>query len=318
MLLYSDVKTEVGGRVIDSDDLLTDAWFQRQITEVYAFIVAHSGGYWLKEEGTLTTVASTGAYSLASNCWIPLQMLDTTNRNIITPCDYQDEAFTDIDRSASGPPYNYYRIANCGVSAQPSAASVLSLASDNAADVTPLSIRVRGIVASQEVTASFTPTGTTAVSTTGYAWTHVYEINKSAAFTGTLTSTSNTATVTNLVLPPEPKFADFPWIRFVRVPAGAYAVRYPYIRKPTRVTQSTDRFEVPDELEEAVNLIFLMKAQEYYQEYKKAEATEAKAIAFIKDRMKSFKVKHGSFVKNQSADTDSFDFLTQVAIWNMP
>ena len=317
MLLYSDVKTEIQSRLVDSDDLLTDAWFQRQVWDAYAFLVLYSGGYWLKEEGTFSTVASTQAYSLSSDVWIPTQMIDTTNRRVVDRCEYEEEAFLNPDRSASSQPSGYYRIANRGVSAQPTSASVLAVSSSSASDVTPLTVRVRGLVSGLEVTTTVTVTGVTPVSTTGYSFTRVYEINKSAAFTGTLTVTSNAAAVTNLTLPPEPLFADFQWIRFMPTMPAVYAMRYLYIRKPTNVTQSTDRFEVPSEMEEPLMLCFEAKARRHYQEFSKSEQCDAKNIALIRERSKAFNFKSGTYVKNIGSEAVDSDFLMDVYRWNL-
>jgi len=317
MLLYSDIKTEIGGRVVDADDLLTNAWFQRQVWDAYTVVVAHSGGYWLREEGTLTTVASTGSYALAANCWIPVQMIDTTNQHIVDRCDQEDEAHVYINRSNTGLPYSYYRIANAGVSAQPTSASAIAIVSNSASDVTDYTVRVRGLVSGLEYTEVETLTGTVAVSTTAQ-FTHIYEVNKNLPTNGTVTVTANAGVVTNVTLPLEVKFATFPWIRFVCVPADAYSIRYPYIRKPTNVVQDSDRFEVPEELEECLVMAFEAKARRHYQEFDKAQKMEAENIALIKERTKVFNHKHGSYVKNLSGETQSTDFLQEVYLWNLP
>lgn len=310
MLIFSDVKSEVQGRLVDADDLLDSTWFLRQVWDAYTFVITYSSGYWLKEETTFTTVASTASYALASTAWIVTQMIDTTNQRIVTRTDYEDEAHSYINRSNTGLPYAYYRIGNRGVSAQPTAASAIAIVSDSALDVTSYTVRVRGLVSGLEYTEVETLTGTTPVSTTA-TFTDIYEINKNLATNGTVTCTSNAAAVTNVTLPLEAKYARFQWIRFKTVPAGTYTMRYIYIRRPANVLQDSDAFEVPEELEECIVMALEAKARRHFQEFDKADAVDAKNIALIQERTKLFNPKD-LFVRNVSGDVASVDFMREV------
>ena len=290
MLLYSDIKTEVRGRCVDADDLLSDAWFNRQILGAQYDLIIKTGGYWLNDSDEFTTSESESEYGLASDILVIKRIVDTENRKVLDRVMEEDEAFTDPDRSLTNQPRAYFGTYLRTVQYQPSAASQVTIVSSSAADTASFAVRLRGKLASGiEVPETRTMNGTTAVVSTNSFVT--FSISKAQVSTGYYTVTSNVGVVTNTVLAPEDIRKQYQWIRLPQMPGGEYDLRYDFLRNPLRVVADTDMFEVPDVLEDALVGFFEERARRYYQEDSKADGVLQRNMMLINERMNFAKEK---------------------------
>lgn len=296
MLLYSDVKTEVRGRCVDSDDLLTDAWFDRQVWDAYIFLTVKTGGFWLNDTDTFTTTTSEAEYALSSETWVIKRLVDTSNRRVLRRIIEEDEAYSDPDRSLTNQPTAYFGTYLRTVQYQPSSASQITIVSSSASDDSDYSVRLRGKLSSGiEVPETVTMDGTTpVVSTNSFV---SFKISKAQVSNGYYTVTSNAGAVTNVVLAPEEIQRQYPWIRLASTPGGAYTIREDFLRRPMNVVADTDIFEVPELLEEALVNRYEEKAQRYYQSDSKADRIAVRNELLIKDRMNFAKEKRDQSIR---------------------
>jgi len=296
MLLYSDIKTEVRGRCVDSDDLLTDAWFNRQVLGSQYDLIVRTGGYWLNDSDTFTTEDGEAEYGLASDILVIKRIVDTDNRCVLQRILEEDEAFTDPDRSLTNQPRAYFGTYLKTVQYQPSAASQITIVSSSASDTASFACRIRGKLASGiEIPETRTMNGTTEVTTTNSFVT--FSITKDLVSTGYYTVTSNAGVVTNAVLAPEELRRQHHWIRVSFDPGDAYDLRYDFLRNPLRVVGDTDMFEVPDVLEDCLVNVFEERARRYYQEDAKADGVLNRNMMLIKERMNFAKEKRDQSVQ---------------------
>ena len=315
MISFSDIQTEITNRVVDNENLLNNAWFLRQVPEVYAYIITKTGGFWLHEEGTFTTVSGTGDYALNSDVLVIKQLMDTTNRKPIPRALIQDEAFFDPSRSTSAIASGYVGTYLREYQAQPTASSKLTIISSSASDTTTYNIYVRGKIAlGYEVSETVTITGTTGLTTsnTYLLTTGILSLRKNVATNGTITITSNAGVVTNAVMQPNQLRCQYPWVRLLAKSGGTYAHRYLYIRKPMPLVASYDYMDVHEFLEECAMMKFEEMANRTLQQFNMANDILMRNEKLIAERLKFLNQKPDQFVTWQGGERGAMDFMTEV------
>lgn len=282
MWTLTDVKTETRDRLKDTavSPILNDTRFLRWAKEFYLDFIPRTGGGWLYDEYTFSSVASTAEYAFPSRFMRALKLFDTTNNKEVFCGDNQDEV-ADPDRSNTGTPSWYQRAYLLEVQAQPSSASVITASSSSASDVTSYFVQIRGLDAnSNEIEETITLNGATGVATTA-SFTKVYEVTKNGTSNGIVTVTSNTAAVTLVKLSKEETRRQFQWIRLVSVPDSVIAYRLHFLRKPRQVVDAYDSFEIPDYYSGAMLNFFEWKGAQIMYEVSKQQSIFGKYIESI-------------------------------------
>lgn len=202
---------------------------------------------WDREE-TLTTVIGQQTYALHQMFDRPLYFINRTSRawlvevpnRTLNPVEYE------VPSTPQGAARNFSFWGYEAVKAQPTAASVITFVSDNAADTgSTRQVAVKGINASGELVADVvTMSGTTPVATT-LQFERVLAITKGAAFTGTLTATANSGAVTLLSLSPTEFGRQYRLINLLESPSSAESIGYRFYRKPLYLVNDYDVPDIP-------------------------------------------------------------------------
>jgi len=204
-----------------------------------------------RERAELTTTAATHTYILDRRVLRALNFretdspakLDYMNRQNFEE-DYPDPAVTE-----TGVPSIYVPMRKVRVSAQPTAASVISVVSDSGLDVLTYFVVVKGLVSGVEVTERLTLTGAVAVNTTA-TFDFLFSITKDAT-NGNITATSNVGAVTNIVLQPGETFLEHWEVRLHQIPDDTYTVPYSFQCIPWTLSNDEDPIHLPDVYSEA-------------------------------------------------------------------
>jgi hypothetical protein len=128
---------------------------------------------------------------------------------------------------------------------QPTSSSVITIVSSSASDTgAGDAVTVTGETTSGLQSETISPNGTTPAAGS-VAFTRITSVTLTAAWTGTLTMTSNSGAVTNLVLNPGELARQFPQIFLTWTPAGGEVLEYKFFRKPKILTADNAVPDVP-------------------------------------------------------------------------
>jgi len=192
----------------------------------------------IKPDYSFPTVASTQNYALPDDFGKEIACTDVTNKLSLTKCDLEELYRSYAEALTTTGSVERYVIYDDVVKAQPTATSKLNIVSSSASD-TAITVHIKGISSSVEVYESVTLTGTTAVDSAN-SYTSIKSISKSAASVGYVTVTSNSATVTNALIPRETLETRYKLIKLHYVPSTVATISLPYIMKPTPLSQDYD------------------------------------------------------------------------------
>lgn len=228
---YTKISEKTG---LSSTSTTNQARIRRAIVSVLKEMYRRSKYITLMEENYITTVDGTSDYVLDSRYLYGLNFKDRTE----TTSSGTLEVYTRrrFDKEYPNPttdtatPSLIYPLKKIWVSAQPTSASKISLSSSSASDVTSYYVVVRGIVSGVEVSERVTLTGATAALTTN-TYTSLISITKDSTV-GTVTATSNSAAVTNIILLPTETEKSFWLCRLYPTPDDEYIYYYTFQRKP--------------------------------------------------------------------------------------
>jgi hypothetical protein len=237
MLTLLEMKTQVG-RLIQK----TDATYATKIVDFlnqrYDDILRRFAWPQLFRETTVMAATDDPFLIIGKDVELIIQLHDRVNDIVLTPTDPLTAARAHVGLlDVSGIPHTYYRIEDT-IAKQPTAASALSISSDDVDD-TQQTVRIWGISGGQEVTESKLLTGTTAV-TSGYSYTRVDRVSKSAVTEGTVTLTANAGAVTVATLAPRELTARYLKIRLIRRPSSAIVYDLTYRLKAPRLEFDED------------------------------------------------------------------------------
>lgn len=231
------MKSNVGGRVQDTSTAfatIIGTFLNKRYFQVLRAINWNNINY----DYTFDTVSGTQNYVLPDDFGKEVSVRDSTTGVELAGVDYSYLITNYPDEiTDTGSPARYV-IYEDVVKAQPTSASALAIVSSSSSDTTQ-TILIRGITGGAETTELVTVTGVTAANTTN-SYTRIKGISKSAVTTGKITITSNSAAVTNTVMPPKITESRFKLIKLHYVPTTALTISMPYIIKPMPMTEAND------------------------------------------------------------------------------
>ena len=276
MLNLWELTQEARDRAIDKGSVVTDAKAQIIASLLVKDIIVRTGGFWLYDEYTFTTAASTGAYAFPSRFMKPLSLMNTSNNREVPQAHFRIER-ADIDRSQTGLPDCYSFTQLRDVQNQPSSASVVTVVSASASDTAANGhyLRLRGLDSNSiEVRETLSMNGASNVlSSTSFS--ELWTVEKVTSNTianddnnryfsnGIYTVTSNSAVVTLVKLGVDEERRSFQWFRLFPTPDAADSYRLHFLRRPAEVSHKYDKLDLPDFLEGAA-LFYLEWYIKYY------------------------------------------------------
>jgi hypothetical protein len=206
------------------------------------------GWFWMRKRGfTIDTVADTQYYALSPLVDISklITFYDTSTPKHIVNITEQEFRRFEPGPDSTGTPYLYRVVDFWPVQNQPSASSVLTLASssasDTAVDVNIIGLDGSGVRTSEAVTLN----GTNDVTTTG-SYTRVLSLSKDAVSVGQVTITSNAAAVTNVVIPAKDRWINHPVIGFFSIPDAVDTLNYDFHMQLQDLTADDDISLIPE------------------------------------------------------------------------
>lgn len=239
VLANLDESGDTGTTLTLVKNFLNQAHQQRVTMEKWPFML------W-PELPTFTTVLNQETYTLHPEFARPLYFFNRTTASYLTEIPFRQlQASAALWNTDSGSLDQFYLEGAQPVASQPSSSSVLTIVSSNAADNTSgKAITVRGMTANGVTSESLTPNGTTPVVSTN-AFTLILNVTKAASWTGTMTMTSNTGAVTNLVLFPTELGRHYTRLFALRLPTAGESIEYRFFRKPTVLSADDDMPDIP-------------------------------------------------------------------------
>lgn len=244
---FGNIKTNVGAEVGDTSTAFATL-IGRFANRRYFQILRAINWRNIRPDYTFDTVNGTQNYVLPNDFGKEVACNDTTNSQEIGRKSLEELYSTYGSISGSGE-VERYAIIDDVVQAQPTSTSVLAVVSGSASDTTQ-SVFVRGISGGVEVSETLTLTGTTPLNTSN-SYTRIKSITKSAATTGKVTITSNSAAVTIAVIAPEELITRYKIFIAHYVPAEIITIALPYIVNPLPLNSNYDYpvIEVSDLIE---------------------------------------------------------------------
>lgn len=235
--IYIDMQTNVGNNVQDTSSA-TQTIIKRYINDTYFDLLRRFNWNFCNHDYSITTVAGTQDYALPRDFGKELYVLEDTNNAEVEYISPQQLIRDYAATWSSTGTVNKYTILDKPVLDQPSSASIITIVSDAAGD-TSQSVLVRGVVGGIEDTESINLNGTSSADGTKQ-FTRIISISKTAATTGKVTVTSNSAAVTIATISPEVLHYKVKCVRFHSVPSAAVTIRMPYKISPLPLNDNTD------------------------------------------------------------------------------
>lgn len=192
-----------------------------------------------------------------------------------------------VDRDTTGTPTHYRTWTTDMILAQPSSASVITIASSSASD-TSISVTVFGIVSGYpdyETITTNASDGTTA-SAGSKSFTSVDRIVKASSSVGRITATSNSAAVTVAVLPVGDTTAGIIYrkIKLYPLASSAFTLNVFYYKDMYRLVNDGDCHELGQDFDEAVVLLATAKIN-----YENNKDEGDKFFGLYKDELRTLK-----------------------------
>jgi len=223
-----------------------------------------------REGFTLTTVDGTYLYRLDARVLRSINFRETD-----TPARLEHMSRAKFESSypypattEEGVPSIYVPLRKVRVTRQPTAVSVIACSSTSASDATTYFLIVKGYNASgQLITEKVTLTGVTPVNTAA-SFTSLLSISKDTTV-GTITCTSNSAAVTNIILLPGETQKEQWEVRLHKIPDDAYTIPYTAQVIPWTLSYDEDAIPIPDEYTEnflasvTAEVLFIQGDQKY-------------------------------------------------------
>lgn len=255
MLTFGDIRSEVLGWLDESATSTTSASYLNVTAAIkHAHVMRLTEDAWKfmlwPSTSTLTTVANKQIYSLHQEFLRPLYVRNTTRgvwmvetpARQLEPDGITIETDTDTDR------FGIWGASP--VASQPTSASVVTIVSSSASDTgSTLAITVTGDTVTGGVQSeSITPTGTTPALGL-ISFTTILSISKAAAWTGTMTATTNSAAVTVLALLPTEYGRSYPQLQLFYLPTAGETITYRFYRRPREISAAKDITDIPSPFE---------------------------------------------------------------------
>lgn len=167
-----------------------------------------------------------------------------------------------LDKDGTGTPTHYRMWTNDMIKTQPSAASVVTISSSSASDVS-ISCTVFGIASGYpdyEIITTNASDGTTA-SNGSKSFTKIDRIVKNSSTIGRITATSNSAAITLAVLPVGDTTAGIMYkkVKLYPMASTAFTMNVYYYKEPYRLVNDGDVHELGQQFDEALILLATAK-----------------------------------------------------------
>jgi hypothetical protein len=266
----SQLKTNIGAECQDSGSAFATI-IERFINRRYFQILRAINWRNIQPDYTFDTVGGTQRYVLPDDFGKEMVCTDSTNNKELTRTTLEQLYETYQDISDTGTVERYCVIEDC-VQAQPTSASRLTIVSSSTADTTQ-SVLIRGISGGIETYETVTLTGTTdALTSATQTYTRIKGISKSAVTAGKITIDSNSAAVTQAIIPPETLETRYKLILLHYVPTTIATIAIPYIINPMPLSQTYD-YPVLD-IGDLIEIGALADCWRYKRQFSKAQAME--------------------------------------------
>jgi len=265
--LFSTIYGNIGNNIQDTSSAMQTI-LKVYSNNAYFEILRRVNWRALKPGYQITTVVGTQDYILPSDFGKEQYVYDSTNKVDIPFISLEQLVDKFASSLTSQGTVGRYTTFQDIVRAQPSSASIITIASSSASDTTQ-TVRVKGTDANDvELEESVTLTGVTDALTTN-TYKEIRSISKSAATVGRVTGTSNAAAVTNFILAPADLDYKVMKIRFHYVPGSVLTLNVPYIIRPYPLSNDNDApvFDCADGIE----LGATMMAWRYKRKFQKAQ-----------------------------------------------
>jgi hypothetical protein len=265
---FSQLKTNCGAEVQDTSSAFATI-IGRFINRRYFQILRAINWQNIQSEYTFATVSGTQRYVLPDDFGKEIVCTDSTNNTELARITLEKlyEVYRDI--SDTGTVERYCIIEDC-VQDQPTSASILTMKSSSGSDTTQ-TVLVRGISGGVETYETVTLLGESDAVTTNQ-YTRIKGISKSAVTAGYITIDSNTAAVTQAIIPPETLETHYKLVVLHYVPSSIYTIAMPYIIKPMPLSQTYD-YPVID-IGDLIELGVLADCWRYKRQFLKAQTME--------------------------------------------
>jgi len=227
--LFTTMKTEVGDNVQDTSSASATI-IGRYINEAYFEFLNRVNYSHVKPDYSFTTTASTRDYVLPEDFGKPLNAYDDSNNLSLKRIDYQRMLIDNVSSWDSNGTVEAYDILTLPVQNQPSSSSVITFTSSSSSDTTQ-TVHIKGMSSGVIIHEDITLNGTSDVSTTN-SFTEILSITKSAATTGKITGTSNSAAVTVAIMSPSALDYKVKVVRLFQTPANTLTIKMPYFVVP--------------------------------------------------------------------------------------
>ena len=267
--IFTVLKANVGAEVGDTSSAFATI-IGRFINRRYFQTLRAINWKNIRPDYTVDMVSGTQDYALPNDFGKPVSVYNTTSDNELDVMDLGDlYRFHGSEITSTGTVERcaFYEEA---VTAQPSSASQLSIVSASASDTTQ-TIQIRGIASSVEVYETQTLTGQSAVTSTN-SYTRITGISFDAVRAGKVTITSNSAAVTNAVIPIEVLDTRYKLMKVHYVPTTTDEIAIPYIIKPQPLSQDYDYPAI--DIGDLIELGAISDALKYKRQYQKSQTYE--------------------------------------------
>lgn len=263
----SEIIDAVGTDVQDTSSAF-ETISKRYINQRYFTILRAINWEVISPAYSFNTVAGTQTKALPEDFGKELYALDTTNGTELAKGSLADlvTAYPD-DLTASGT-VERYAMYEDAVQAQPTSAAVASIVSSSASD-TAVTVFVRGIATTYEVTEEITLTGTTAA-TGSILFSSIKGVSKSGTSVGAVTVSCNSQTMA--VLPPTIHESRYKIMFLHYNPSAVITIKLPYIIKP-RPMSDDDDYPVVD-VADLIEIGAKADAWRYKRQFAKAQDME--------------------------------------------
>lgn len=198
---------------------------------------------------TFATVAGRQTYALHEEFMRPLYFFNRATKSYLIEVPERQlgpEGYRWND--AEGAARHFVLWGRTQVQRQPTSASVLTIVSSDAADSgggAALQLFIRGETSSGAVKAEIVnPNGLTPVNTTN-TYVKVMQVTKAGPWTGTMTMTSNSGAVTNLILDYCDLGKMYQQLFLLEEPTTAETIEYRFYRNPIRMSNDYDLPDIP-------------------------------------------------------------------------
>ena len=205
----------------------------------------------LIESADITTVEDQRSYYVECTYNKIKDVINESTEVIMKELSEKDIRIMDPDLGNTGDPFAYSIGKRSMVLANPSSDSVISVVSSSASDSSQ-AVRIRGSLDGVRVADSVDLNGTTAANGTVTMDT-VYEVILDDECAGYVTVSSNSAAVTQAVIPADELFVEYQQINLYYTPsADDDTIKVYYLRPPRPLTSASDIPDLPSEWHDLV------------------------------------------------------------------